>query len=343
MIGGSVLFLGFEGIRLTPAERRLLARVEPAGLVLFARNVGEAEDLQELVRDLRGLLPRAILAVDSEGGRVDRLRAVVAPAPAAAELARRPPEASRRAGRWIGAALAAFGLDLDLAPVVDVDHGRRGNALDGRCLGETPRRVTSRAAAFLDGLHASGIGGCLKHFPGLGDADLDTHLAPARVDLARAELLRELEPYRRLARGAECALVGHAVYPALDERLRPASLSPAIASGSLRARAGLRRALLSDDLEMGALAPWGSLPELGRQALAAGCDGLLFCRRLEEAPAIARALGAPALRRRLDHAVGRIEGLRRDLDRLRRTAEPPPAIERIARRLRRLSTPVTAA
>lgn len=84
MIGGSVLFLGFEGVRLTPEERRLLARVEPAGLVLFARNVGTSEELLELVRDLRGLLPRTILAVDSEGGRVDRLRAVVAPAPPAA-------------------------------------------------------------------------------------------------------------------------------------------------------------------------------------------------------------------------------------------------------------------
>lgn len=203
--------------------------------------------------------------------------------------------------------------------------------------------MTSRAAAFLDGLHAAGIGGCLKHFPGLGDADLDTHLAPARVDLSRAELLRELEPYRRLARGAECALVGHAIYPALDERQRPASLSPAIASGSLRSRAGLRRALLSDDLEMGALGPWGTPPELGRQALAAGCDGLLFCRRLEEAPAIARALGAPSLRRRLEEAAGRLERLRRDLDRLRRSAGPPLALERVAGGLRRLAAPVDPA
>lgn len=337
MIGGRVLFVGFEGTRLTGEERGLLARVEPAGLVLFARNVGEAGELGALTQDLRRSLPNTILAVDSEGGRVDRLCKVVGPAPAAAELARLPPAGARRAGRWIGAALAAFGFDLDLAPVVDVDHGRKGNALDGRCLGAGPRRVTVRAAAFLDGLHASGVGGCLKHFPGLGDADLDTHEAPARVEKSRSELLRDLEPYRRLARGTECALVGHAIYPALDPLERPASLSPAIASGRFRAAAGLRRALLSDDLEMGALGAWGTLPEIGGQALAAGCDGLLFCRRLEEAPAIAERLAAPALRRRLEEAIGRMARLRRDLDTLRRRADAPPPIDRVAARLRQLS------
>jgi len=343
MIGGRALFLGFEGIRLTGEERRVLSRVEPAGLVLFARNVGEAGDLRELTGELRRLLPGVILAVDSEGGRVDRLRKLVGPAPAAAELAKLPPPASRRAGRWIGASLAAFGFDLDLAPVVDVDHGRRGNALDGRCLGGDVRRVTVRAAAFLDGLHASGVGGCLKHFPGLGDADFDTHEAPARIERTRRELDLEIEPYRRLAHGAQCALVGHAIYPALDPLERPASLSPAIASGALRTAAGLRRALLSDDLEMGALGAWGSLPEVGALALSAGCDGLLFCRRLQEAPAIARRLSAPALRRRLEEARSRLDRLRRELDRLRRRAAPAPPLERVAAQLRLLMSAATPA
>ncbi len=343
MIGGSVLFLGFEGVRLSAEERRILARVEPAGLVLFARNVGTAGQLAELLRELRDLLPGAIVAVDAEGGRVDRLRGVVGPAPSAADLARRPPATARRAGRWVGSALARFGFDLDLAPVVDLDHGRQGNALDGRCLGHDPRRVTARASAFLSGLHDAGVGGCLKHFPGLGAADLDTHTEPARIALGERELAPGLEPFRRLAAAAECALVGHAIYPALDPLRRPASLSPVIASGRLRGATGLRRALLSDDLEMGALAPWGDLPELGALALTAGCDALLFCRRIEVAPEIARRLGAPSLRARLGQAASRLDRLRRDLSRLRRRAPSPPAIDVVASRLRRLAVGIARA
>jgi len=343
VIGGGALFLGVEGIRLTATERRTLARVAPAGVVLFARNVGQQAELTALVAELRTLVPGAVLAVDAEGGRVDRLRALAGAAPAAAALARARPAQARRAGRWVGAALARFDLDLDLAPVVDLDRGRRGNALDGRCLGASPRAVVARAAAFLAGLHESGVGGCPKHFPGLGGADLDTHDAPAQVALTAAELERDLVPFRRLAGAADCALVGHAIYPALDAEVRPASLSRAIAGGRLRSASGLGRcAMLSDDLEMGALAPWGELAERGEQALAAGCDGLLFCRRIDQAEAIARRLARPALRRRLAEAIARLERLRRTLARRRRHRRPAPPLPRIATRLARLAAALTA-
>ncbi len=344
MIGGGALFLGVEGVRLTAAERRTLARVAPAGVVLFARNVGTESELAALVADLRTHVPGGVLAVDAEGGRVDRLRSLAGAAPAAAALARARPAQARRAGRWVGAALARLDLDLDLAPVVDLDRGWRGNALDGRCLGAGPRAVTARAAAFLAGLHDSGVGGCVKHFPGLGGAELDTHEAPARVALTAAELERDLEPFRRLAAAAECALVGHAIYPALDPSQRPASLSSAIAGGPLRSACGLgRSAMLSDDLEMGALAPWGALVERGEQALAAGCDGLLFCRRLDQAEAIARRLARPALRRRLAEAIARLERLRRWLARRRQGRRPAPPLPRIASRLARLAAALESA
>lgn len=338
MKAGRVLFVGIEGPRLTAEERRLLRRVDPAGVVLFGRNVEDADQLRALVAAIRLVRPETILAVDSEGGRVDRLRAVVGAAPAASELAKAPVGRSRRSGRWVGASLRAFGIDLDLAPVVDLDHDRVDNALDGRCFGRSPRGVTARARAFLEGLESAGVGGCVKHFPGLGSAFEDTHESGAVVALPRHRLARDLAPFVALAGRAGAALVSHAVYPALDPELRPASLSPAVSTILLRRELRFRGCLLSDDLEMGALATVGGLPEVGEAALAAGCDGLLFCRRLEETPAIAsRIVRRRSLDGRLRQARGRLVALRRRLDRLRRAAPEPPDLPKLRERLARLA------
>ena len=159
MRGGGVLFLGIEGTVLAVEESRILRRVKPAGIVLVTRNIESEGQLRELVADLRAAVPAAIFCLDAEGGRVDRLRAVVAPAPAAEDLARFPGRFARRSGKWIGGALRQFDFDLDFAPVADLDHGISGNALDGRTFGSSPRRVAARSKAFLEGLHEAGVGG----------------------------------------------------------------------------------------------------------------------------------------------------------------------------------------
>jgi len=331
---GELLFVGIEGPRLTAGERQLLRRVDPAGLVLFGRNVEDAEQLRALVAAIRLVKPDLILAVDSEGGRVDRLRAIVGGAPSAADLGSAPSVRSRRAGRWVGASLRAFGIDLDLAPVVDLDHERVDNALDGRCFGRTPRAVTARARGFLEGLESSGVGGCVKHFPGLGAAFEDTHRSGAVVALPRGRLARDLAPFVALADRTGAVLVSHAVYPALDPELRPASLSEAVSSTLLRRELRFRGCLLSDDLEMGALAAVGDLPDVGEAALAAGCDGLLFCRRLEETPTIAaRIVRRRSLDGRVRQAKGRLAALRRRLAKLRRAAPEPPDLDKLRRQL----------
>jgi beta-N-acetylhexosaminidase len=337
---GGVLFLGIEGQVLEKEEARILRRVRPGGIVLVSRNIESEGQLRVLTSELRAAAPQAIFCLDAEGGRVDRLRNVVAPAPAAAELADCSPALARRSGTLIGAALRELDFDLDFAPVVDLDHGIIGNALDQRTFGGTPRQVTARGKAFLDGLHASGVAGCIKHFPGLGRATADTHSRGASIAASEGELGRDLTPFTELLNVADAMMVSHATYLGWDSKLVPASLNPAISKALVRGKAGFQRVLFSDDLEMGALAEFGSLPELGALALEAGCDGLLFCRRLEQAPAIASALSRPALRVRLGEALGRVERLRKDLRKLKREAPVPPALTTVRRRFDALAAAV---
>ncbi len=339
MKGAEVLFVGFEGTRPTPEERSILRRLQPAGITLVPRNIEDEPGLRALLAELRLLCPAAIFGLDAEGGRVDRLRNLVGPAPAARDLAAVSPRRSARAGRWVGEALRNFGFDLDFAPVVDLDHGQRGNALDGRCLGRNPRAVTARARAFLGGLHRAGIGGCLKHFPGLGAAPADTHFELARVLLTRRRLARDLAPFVALAGEVEAVMVGHAIYPTLDPSFLPASLSPTICGGLLRKSLTFRGPVLSDDLEMGALGAHGDLPWRAEAALVAGCDGLLFCRQLGAAPEIARRLAGRRLDARRRQAEARLARLRRALERRRRQAGEPLDLGEVRRQLAALARP----
>ena len=180
----------------------------------------------------------------------------------------------------------------------------------------------------------------MKHFPGLGRATADTHLRGAHIGATRAELERDLTPFTELFSAAESAMVGHAIYPGWGAESWPASLNPTIATNLLRKKARFRGALFSDDLEMGALAECGALPELGALALAAGCDGLLFCRRVEIAPEIAAAVGRKALRSRLEEASRRLARLRLRLARWRKSAAPGPALGELRRKLALLAADV---
>ena len=340
---GGLLVVGCAGPRLEAAERRLLARLRPGGVILFARNLRDRPQLARLVAEIREAAPGTLLCVDAEGGRVDRLRALAAPAPAAASLARLPVRWSTRAGRATGDVLRGCGFDLDFAPVADLDRGERDNALDGRCLGSSPRGVAARAGAFLAGLASRGVAGCPKHFPGLGGARADTHAAGAPITLPLRDLARDLTPFRRLAPQALGMMAGHAAYPAWDPSGLPATLSRRIATGLLRREVGFRGLLFSDDLEMGALGERGSLAERAEGALAAGCDGLLFCSELGAAGGIARRLSRSHLRRRRDQAARRWERLRAGLAALRAQAPAPPAQRSAAARLGALAAAVTAA
>lgn len=329
---GALLIVGVRGLEATDRELDLLRRVRPGGVILFRRNVESPRQLHALVGSLREAVPDLLLYSDSEGGAVDRLGSVVGPAPAAADLAAAEPRLAGESGRWIGESLRLFGFDVDFAPVVDLDRGERGNALDRRYLGTRPEAVIARARAFLDGLHGAGVGGCLKHYPGLGSTRGDTHLGVGRSELSLAELAADGSPFGALAELARSVMVSHAVFPGLDPEERPASLSPAVYR-RLRRHLGAEVLVFSDDLEMGALGSHGDLPERSAACLAAGCDVLALCHSLEEMPRVVERLEGGDLASRRRESLDRLAAWRRHLDGLVRRAGAPVDLDRVRSRL----------
>jgi beta-N-acetylhexosaminidase len=222
--------------------------------------------------------------------------------------------ASRRAGALAGEICAAFSLDWDLAPVVDraVDGAGRP-VLAGRAASPDSGDVADAAAAFLEGLHAFGVAGCLKHFPGLGRAAVDSHLVLPRIGEDPEELEKDLAPFRALAARVPAVMVSHA---ASGSAGRPATLDRNVATGLLRRGVGFSGVAVSDDLEMGALADFGTLPERAALAFEAGCDLLCFGKETAALPGAAEAIerGLPAAR--LEEAGGRIGEFREALRRL---------------------------
>lgn len=315
--------VGLEGPSLAPGEREILAEFAPGGVILFRRNLESRRQVKRLVAELREAAGRPILvALDQEGGKVDRLAAIAPPSPSAEALAARGEVACRRGGNAAGRALAALGFDVDFAPVADLrPDGAESIGFSGRSFGASVDEVVRGAGAFLDGLHDAGVAGCLKHFPGLGRGRVDSHLELPVVAAPRRELLgSDVAPFAWLSHRAPAVMVSHALYTALDKR-RPASLSPAVTTRLLRATLGPRVAVFTDDLEMGALARFGGIAERSRLAFLAGATWLLVCRELSEVPeaavAVARAAATATGRERMRDAEGADRRFRRFLARLR--------------------------
>jgi beta-N-acetylhexosaminidase len=325
---GQVLAGGFEGPAPDPD---LLARIRAGRLgtvVLFSRNVEAPAQLAALVAELQAAAPQdrpLLVAVDQEGGRVRRLREPWAAWPAAARMgASGDPVRVRAAGRAIGEELASCGIHLDLAPVLDVHTNPANPIIGDRAFGTTPEVVIQMAGAFAGGLADAGVAACGKHFPGHGDTEKDSHLELPRVSHGRARLLAvELAPFAALAPVLPAIMSAHIDFPALDPAL-PGTLSPAILTGLLRQRLGFGGVVVSDDLEMRAVADHYPPGVIAVTALEAGADLLAFCResaRVEAAEAALRdrAAADPAFAARLDAASARIRGLK-----ARYCRRPPP-------------------
>jgi beta-N-acetylhexosaminidase len=288
-------FLGLEGLRLTANERDLFAATNPAGYILFKRNIDTPDQVRALTASLVDLAGRALpILIDQEGGRVARLRPPHWPEfPAGARfdaLYDMAPITAIEAARLNALALAAMlrdlGITVDCLPLLDVRDPHGHDIIGDRAYGAEPMKVAALGRATLDGLREGGVCGVVKHIPGHGRARSDSHLELPIVTASRAELERDFEPFRTLNR-APMAMTAHVTYTAIDAQ-RCATLSP-IVIDLIRTDIGFQGLLMSDDLGMKALGapaaggyPAGSnaLEDFGARALAslnAGCDIALHC------------------------------------------------------------------
>jgi beta-N-acetylhexosaminidase len=319
-----VIGVGFTGATAQTVPLDALRAFSPGALILFARNVGTPDELRELVAALRdGATPSPLIAVDQEGGRVERIRAGVAALPSAMAVGATGDTAlAERLGLLLGRDLAALGIDVDLAPVADLSLQPRSTVVATRSYGDDPDRVAAFAIAFARGLERAGVAAALKHFPGHGSTAEDSHVALPRITADAATLrARDLVPFARAiaAHAASLVLTAHVVVDAFDAA-RPATISPAVLTGLLRHELGFDGVVVTDCLEMDAIASGTSTVRGAVEALAAGADLLLISHQLELAHAAADAI-VMAVREgeiplsRLQEARERVHGLRARLAR----------------------------
>jgi beta-N-acetylhexosaminidase len=253
---GQLLIIGFDGTEMSPRLASLLSKIRPAGVILFARNITGAEQTHTLLRECQKCVATPLFTcVDLEGGTVDRFRNVLGSAPSPAEVFATGSRALfRKHGRVIGENCRSLGFNVDFAPVLDLAYKASRSVMSSRAVSDDPKQVVVYAREFLRGLSDGGVLGCGKHFPGLGEATLDTHHELPSVEKPLRKLWEEdLVPYRSLSlrRELPMVMVSHAAFPAVTKQRTPASLSKKWITDILRKKIGYRGLICSDDLEMG--------------------------------------------------------------------------------------------
>src|SRR6476646_4472964 len=278
---GQLLIAGFNGHQLSPELRALAREFGLGGVILFARNVADPEQVAEVAFEASRLVPDLPLwvSVDQEGGRVARLQAPFTKWPPMATLGRSGDvRLAERFARALAAELKAVGITLDYAPVLDIHTNPKNPVIGDRALADTANQVARFGAAIVRALQGEGIAACGKHFPGHGDTSTDSHLELPLVEHS-PERLRETEfaPFRAaIDAGVATIMTAHVLVPALDEK-RPATLSRRIVHELLREELKFDGVILSDDLEMKAVAAEYEVPSAAVLAIQAGCDGMLIC------------------------------------------------------------------
>lgn len=285
---GSLLIAGLEGPELTPLDRAWLKLIQPAGIILFRRNISSAAQTRALLADAtQYCAPNHLRCVDLEGGLVDRLRDALAPQPSPQSVAQTgKPKLMRKHGELIARAAQAFGFNTTLAPVLDLGLEISAEVMRTRPASADPAQVTTYAKNFLEGLAADHITGCAKHYPGLGGGTLDSHHATPYIDRTYRQLWTEdLAPYRALARQLPMVMVSHAAYPAVRENSRgshkPATISPFWITTVLKQRLNYRGLIFSDDMEMGGILTQMPIEEAVPFAIRAGIHLVEICRSPE--------------------------------------------------------------
>lgn len=279
---GQILIVGFDGTEMTPQAASLLTRLQPAGVILFARNIQSAEQTWQLLRDCQKCVDLPLFnCVDLEGGAVDRFRDALGAAPSAADVfSSGDPSLYRKHGEIIAANCRALGFNVDFAPVLDLAFEASRSVMGSRAVSADPRETVLYAREFLAGLRAANVLGCGKHFPGLGEGKLDSHHELPVIEKPLKKMWDEdLLPYRTLRRELPMAMISHAAYPQVTRDRTPASLSTAWITDILRKKIGYRNLIVSDDLEMGGVLAAAPIGEAAVEFIGAGGDLCLICHR----------------------------------------------------------------
>ena len=310
---------GIPGPALDDETRRLHAGTPFGGVVLFRENTAPPATMRALTRAIHALDPALppLVAIDHEGGRVHRLDPPFTHFPPAATVAAHGVGAVRAVAAAMARELAAIGVDLTFAPVLDVASNPANPVIGDRAFGAVPNTATASALAAFRATRARGLLTCGKHFPGHGDTSTDSHLElPLITKNRRALAALELVPFRRaVAAGIPMLMTAHVLYPAVDPTV-PATLSRPILTGLLRRALGFRGVICSDDLEMRAIADHWTPGDAAVASLAAGADLLLFCHRQDAlraaVDAVERAVTVGRLpARRVAEAYRRVVALAR--------------------------------
>jgi len=293
---GQLLYIGLSGTEFDAEARALVEAVQPGGVIIFGRNVVAPEQLRSLLDSVREVVRvEPLFGIDQEGGLVDRLRKICTPMAAARTIRQHGDLAAARAlGRLTGEALRLLGFNMNFAPVLSImtdDRDLLSNGLYSRSFGRSPGEVLGYTMVYLRGLQGQGCLGCAKHFPGIGAGEVDSHEEMPIINLSHDDLIaQDLAPYIELFQREDnmvhAVMVSHGGFPKVDirrgtagGRLIPASINPQIVTKLLREELGYAGLVVTDDLEMGAIARHYEIEETVRLAVEAGEDMLLICAR----------------------------------------------------------------
>lgn len=284
---GSVM-LDVKGLELTAEEREILRHPQTGGVIFFARNFEGPEQIQALTASIRAVRPELLLAVDQEGGRVQRFRNGFVRIPPMKALgdqfAHDPAKARQLARQWgwlMAAEVLAVGVDISFAPILDLDRGL-SKVIGDRSFHGDPEVAIALLGPFIDGMHAAGMAATGKHFPGHGSVEADSHVDIPVDERSLAEIeAHDLRPFMALASTLQGIMPAHVIFPRVDNR--PAGFSPFWLQEILRKRVGFQGVIFSDDLSMEGAGVAGSHADRAEAALSAGCDMVLVCNNPEAA------------------------------------------------------------
>ena len=299
------LMMDIAGTWLTAEDRQMLRQPEVGGLIIFARNIESPRQVRELCQSIRALRPDLLLAVDQEGGRVQRLRQGFLRLPAMRAIADNDNAEvlAEHCGWLMATEVLAVGLDLSFAPVLDLDH-QRSAVVGSRAFEGDPQRAATLAASFIRGMHQAGMAATGKHFPGHGWAEADSHVA-IPLDERSLDDIRacDMQPFKRLVHELDAVMPAHVIYSQVDQH--PAGFSRRWLQDILRGELGFEGVIFSDDLSMAGAHVVGDAGKRIEAALAAGCDMGLVCNDRASAE-----LALSALQRLRVTAPARLERMR---------------------------------